>query len=75
MSFAGPKDSFARGALKAAYDKGILLIAAAGNAGPRRPRVAGREIPSRRLDGPAAIIFLYTSSDYQESDETHGSST
>jgi Subtilase family/The GLUG motif len=37
MSFAGPKDPSLERALKAAYDKGIVLIAAAGNAGPRSP--------------------------------------
>jgi subtilisin family serine protease len=37
MSFAGPKDPSVERALKAAYDKGIVLIAAAGNAGPKSP--------------------------------------
>jgi hypothetical protein len=37
MSFAGPKDPSLERALKAAYDKGIVLIAAAGNAGPKSP--------------------------------------
>jgi subtilisin family serine protease len=37
MSFAGPKDPSLKSALKAAYDKGIVLIAAAGNAGPKSP--------------------------------------
>jgi subtilisin family serine protease len=37
MSFAGPKDPSLERALKAAYDKGIILIAAAGNAGPKSP--------------------------------------
>ncbi len=37
MSFAGPKDPSLERSLKAAYDKGIVLIAAAGNAGPRSP--------------------------------------
>jgi filamentous hemagglutinin family protein len=37
MSFAGPKDPSVGRALKAAYDKGIVLIAAAGNAGPKSP--------------------------------------
>ena len=35
MSFAGPKDPALERALKAAYDRGVVLIAAAGNAGPR----------------------------------------
>jgi hypothetical protein len=37
MSFAGPRDPSLGRALKAAYDKGIVLIAAAGNAGPKSP--------------------------------------
>jgi Subtilase family/MBG domain (YGX type) len=37
MSFAGPKDPSLERALKAAYDKGIVLVAAAGNAGPKSP--------------------------------------
>ena len=37
MSFAGPKDPSLERALKATYDKGIVLIAAAGNAGPKSP--------------------------------------
>ena len=37
MSFAGPKDPSLERALKAAYDKGIVLIAAAGNAGAKSP--------------------------------------
>jgi hypothetical protein len=35
MSFAGPKDPSLERALKIAYDKNIVLIAAAGNAGPK----------------------------------------
>jgi subtilisin family serine protease len=35
MSFAGPYDPMLQLALKKAHDKGIVLIAAAGNAGPR----------------------------------------
>ena len=35
MSFAGPADPMMQRMLAAAYDKGIVLIAAAGNAGPR----------------------------------------
>ncbi len=34
MSFAGPADAILHRMLAAAYDKGIVLIAAAGNAGP-----------------------------------------
>jgi len=37
MSFAGPRDPSLERALKAAHDKGVILIAAAGNAGPRAP--------------------------------------
>jgi subtilisin family serine protease len=35
MSFAGPRDPSLERALKNAHDKGIVLIAAAGNAGPK----------------------------------------
>ena len=34
MSFAGPRDPLVQLALKKAYEKGIILVAAAGNAGP-----------------------------------------
>jgi hypothetical protein len=37
MSFAGPKDPSLERALKVAYDRNIVLIAAAGNAGPKSP--------------------------------------
>jgi filamentous hemagglutinin family protein len=37
MSFAGPRDPSMERALRAAHDKGIVLIAAAGNAGPKSP--------------------------------------
>ena len=37
MSFAGPRDTSLARALKVAHDKGIVLIAAAGNAGPSSP--------------------------------------
>jgi subtilisin family serine protease len=37
MSFAGPSDPGLRDALQKAYRKGIVLIAAAGNAGPNSP--------------------------------------
>jgi subtilase family protein len=37
MSFAGPRDPELERAIKTAYDKGIVLIAAAGNAGPKSP--------------------------------------
>jgi subtilisin family serine protease len=37
MSFAGPYDPMLQMAMKKARDKGIVLIAAAGNAGPKSP--------------------------------------
>src|SRR5262249_57883838 len=37
MSFAGPKDPTLQKAFKAAYDRHVVLIAAAGNAGPKSP--------------------------------------
>jgi subtilisin family serine protease len=37
MSFAGPPDPAVRRSLQAAHKKGIVLIAAAGNAGPKSP--------------------------------------
>jgi subtilisin family serine protease len=37
MSFAGPKDPSLERSLRLAYDKGIVLIAAAGNAGAKSP--------------------------------------
>jgi Subtilase family len=37
MSFAGPRDPSLERTLKVAHDEGIVLIAAAGNAGPRSP--------------------------------------
>jgi hypothetical protein len=37
MSFAGPKDPSLQRALKLAYDRGIVLVAAAGNAGAKSP--------------------------------------
>ena len=37
MSFAGPSDPGLRDALQKAYRKGVVLIAAAGNAGPNSP--------------------------------------
>jgi subtilisin family serine protease len=37
MSFAGPRDPSLERVLKVAHDKGIVLIAAAGNAGPKSP--------------------------------------
>lgn len=37
MSFAGPYDVMIERKLKEAHDKGIILVAAAGNAGPKSP--------------------------------------
>jgi subtilisin family serine protease len=37
MSFAGPRDPLLQLAFKAAYDKGVILIAAVGNGGPHAP--------------------------------------
>jgi hypothetical protein len=37
MSFAGPKDPILQQAMKRLTDQGIILIAAAGNAGPKSP--------------------------------------
>src|SRR5262249_10386455 len=45
MSFAGPRDPSLERALKAAYDKAIVLIAAAGNAGPKSPPLFPGAIP------------------------------
>ena len=46
MSFAGPKDPSLERAIKAAYDKGVVLIAAAGNAG----REVAAAVSGRRSD-------------------------
>src|SRR5215467_6524391 len=45
MSFAGPRDPSLERALKTAYDKGIVLIAAAGNAGPKSAPLFPGAIP------------------------------
>jgi subtilisin family serine protease len=37
MSFAGPRDPALERALKVAYDKGMVMVGAAGNAGPKSP--------------------------------------
>src|SRR5262249_50631029 len=37
MSFAGPRDPSLERALQAAYEKGVIMISAAGNAGPKSP--------------------------------------
>jgi hypothetical protein len=46
MSFAGPSDPRLRDALQKAYRKGIVLIAAAGNAGPNSPPLYPGAYPS-----------------------------
>ena len=52
MSFAGPKDPSLERALKLAYDKGIVLVAAAGNAGAKSPPLFPGADPLRdRGDG------------------------
>ena len=52
MSFAGPKDPSLERAIKLAYDRGIVLIAAAGNAGPKSPPLFPGADPERdRGDG------------------------
>jgi subtilisin family serine protease len=47
MSFAGPKDPSLERSLKLAYDKGIVLIAAAGNAGAKSPPLYPRRRSQR----------------------------
>lgn len=37
MSFAGPRDPMLERVMKTAHDKGVVLVAAAGNAGPKSP--------------------------------------
>lgn len=37
MSFSGPYDPLVHAALTAAYNKGVILVAAAGNGGPKAP--------------------------------------
>src|SRR5207237_7984260 len=46
MSFAGPRDLMMERTLKTAYDKGIVLVAAAGNAGPKSPPLYPRADPN-----------------------------
>jgi len=56
MSFAGPHDPALERAFKAAYDKGVVLIAAAGNAGPRaKPLYPGAD--------PSVIAVTATDAD------------
>ena len=46
MSFAGPRDTTLERAFKVAHDKGVVLIAAAGNAGPKSPPLYPAADPS-----------------------------
>jgi filamentous hemagglutinin family protein len=46
MSFAGPRDPSLERAFKAAYSKGVILVAAAGNAGPKSPPLYPAADPS-----------------------------
>src|SRR5258708_38369328 len=57
MSFAGPRDLMMERTLKAAYDKGIILIAAAGNAGPKSPPLYPGADPS---------VIAVTATDYAD---------
>src|SRR6185369_1992781 len=57
MSFAGPKDPSLSRSLKLAYDKGIVLIAAAGNAGPKSPPLYPGADPS---------VIAVTATDYAD---------
>ncbi|HEY2137496.1 MAG TPA: S8 family serine peptidase, partial [Xanthobacteraceae bacterium] len=57
MSFAGPRDPMMERTLKTAYDKGIILIAAAGNAGPKSPPLYPGADPS---------VIAVTATDYTD---------
>jgi subtilisin family serine protease len=46
MSFAGPYDGMIERKLQAAYERGIVLVAAAGNAGPKSPPLYPAASPS-----------------------------
>ncbi len=58
MSFAGPPDPALHRALQAAYKRGIALIAAAGNAGPKSP-------PLYPAANPEVIAVTATDADDQ----------
>ncbi len=62
LSFAGPDDEAVRRILKAAYDKGAILIAAAGNDGAKAPPVF-----------PAAYPFVIAISATDERDRIYRS--
>ena len=57
MSFAGPHDPMLERTLKAAHDKGIILVAAAGNAGPKSPPL---------YPGADPNVIAVTASDYND---------
>jgi filamentous hemagglutinin family protein len=57
MSFAGPRDPMMERTLKIAHDKGIILVAAAGNAGPKSPPLYPGADPS---------VIAVSASDYND---------
>ena len=57
MSFAGPYDVMIERKLREAYDKGIVLVAAAGNAGPKSPPLYPAADPS---------VIAVTATDYSD---------
>jgi len=57
MSFAGPRDPMMERTLKTAHDKGVILIAAAGNAGPKSPPLYPGADPS---------VIAVTATDYTD---------
>jgi subtilisin family serine protease len=57
MSFAGPRDPMMERTLKSAHDKGIVLIAAAGNAGPKSPPL---------YPGADASVIAVSATDYTD---------
>ena len=57
MSFAGPFDPAIRRSLDAAHSKGIVLIAAAGNAGPKSPPLYPAADPN---------VIAVTATDYED---------
>jgi hypothetical protein len=57
MSFAGPRDPMMERTLKTAHDQGIILVAAAGNAGPKSPPLYPGADPS---------VIAVTATDYTD---------
>src|SRR6266852_5737025 len=53
MSFAGPKDALIERGIAAAAAKGIVMVAAAGNAGPKSPPL----YPAANASGLAALML------------------